>query len=158
MTQFTFNAGDFVAPPSSQRVRGPLPKGNYAVIVLDSVIKATNKNDGQYIELTMQVIEGPYAGRRHWERLNVSNPSKQAEEIAKARLQSICQAVGVPSMTDTGQLHDKPFSVTLDIDRKDETRNRMVGAQSIGWADTAPQAAPAKAAAPAASSKKPWEK
>lgn len=157
MAQFNFNAGGYVAPPTPSPSRGPLPKGTYAVIVLDSGIKSTKAGDGQYIELTLQVIEGPYAGRRHWERLNVSNPSKQAEDIAKGRLQSICQAVAVSNLTDTTQLHDKPFSITLDIDRKDETRNRMVSAQSAGWADTAPQVAPAKADAPTAS-KKPWEK
>jgi hypothetical protein len=72
-------------------------------------------------------------------------------------LQSICQAVGVSNMTDTSQLHDKPFSVTVDIDRKDESRNRIMSIQSAGWAD-APAAAPARAAAPAAPAKKPWER
>lgn len=157
MAQFNFNASGYVAAPTPAPSRGPLPKATYAVIVLDSSIKSTKAGTGHYIELVLQVIEGPYAGRRHWERLNVSNPSKQAEDIAKTRLQSICQATGVPNMTDTAQLHDKPFSITLDIDRKDETRNRMVSAQSAGWADTA-QPAPAKADAPAARSKNPWEK
>lgn len=156
MAQFNFNAGGYVAAYSPTPSRDPLPKGTYAVIVLDSVIKATKAGTGHYIELTMQVIEGQYAGRRHWERLNVSNPNKQAEDIAMARLQSICQAVGVPNMKDTGELHDKPLSVTLDIDRKDETRNRLVSVQSAGWADTS-QPAPAKAAVQAPS-KKPWEK
>lgn len=156
MAQFNFNAGGYVAAPTAAPSRAPLPKGTYAVIILDSLIRATKAGTGHYIELTMQVIEGQYAGRRYWERLNVSNPNKQAEDIALARLQSICQAVGVPNMTDTAELHDKPFSVTLDIDRKDETRNRLVSVQSAGWADTS-QPAPAKAAAPAPS-KKPWEK
>ncbi len=157
MAEYNFNAGGFIAANPSHS-RAPLPKGIYPVIVLDSGIKATRKGDGHYIELTMQVIDGQFAGRRYWERLNVSNPNKQAEDIALARLQSLCQAVGVPNMKDTSELHDKPFSIELDIDRKDETRNRVMSIQSADWADTASLPTPAKAAAPAASSKKPWEK
>lgn len=155
MAQFTFNASNFT-PSNAAPSRAPLPKGTYPVIVMDSSIKETKAGTGHYIELTMQVIEGQHAGRRLWDRLNISNPNKQAEDIALAALQSLCQAVNVTNMTDTSQLHDKPFSVTVDIDRKDESRNRIMSYQSSGWASGASQ--PAAAPAPAAPAKKPWEK
>lgn len=155
MAQFNFNAQAHT--PAATPTRSPLPKGTYAAIVMDSDIKSTKAGTGQYIELTLQVVDGQFAGRRIWDRLNISNPNKTAEDIALAQLQSLCQAVGVSNMTDTHQLHDRPFSVTLDIDRKEPDRNRVVSYQSSGWSDAAP-AASRPAAAPAAPAKKPWER
>lgn len=154
MAQFSFNATAHQS--AAAPTRAPLPKGTYSAIVMDSSIKPTKAGDGQYIELTLQIIDGPYAGRRHWERLNVSNPNKKAEDIALASLQSLCNAVGVPVLNDTTQLHDRPFALVLDIDRKEPDRNRVMGYQSAGWADAPKQTAPA--APPAAASKKPWER
>lgn len=154
MAEFNFNAQAHT--PAATPVRSPLPKGIYPAIVMDSAIKPTKAGTGQYIELVLQIVDGQYAGRRVWDRLNVSNPNKQAEDIALAQLQSLCQAVGVTNMTDTFQLHDRPFSVSVDIDRKEPDRNRVVSYQSAGWAGGE---APRAAAAPAApASKKPWER
>lgn len=157
MAQFNFNAANHQPAAKAAPTRAPLPKGLYPAIVMDSDIKPTKAGTGQYIELTLQVIEGQYAGRRVWDRLNISNPNKQAEDIALAQLQALCQAVGVPNMTDTSQLHDRPFSVSLDIDRKDPERNRIVAYQSAAWAQPSTPA-PAASAAPAAPAKKPWER
>lgn len=153
MAEFNFNAQAHT--PVANPVRSPLPKGTYQAIVMDSAIKPTKAGTGQYIELTLQIVDGQHAGRRLWDRLNVSNPNKQAEDIALAQLQSLCQAVGVTNMTDTFQLHDRPFSVTVDIDRKEPDRNRIVSYQSAGW--SSPEA-PSPAAAPPAPAKKPWER
>ncbi|CAB4166190.1 Protein of unknown function DUF669 [uncultured Caudovirales phage] len=157
MAEFSFNAQAHT--PASNPVRSPLPKGTYQAIVMDSAIKPTKAGTGQYIELTLQVVDGPHAGRRLWDRLNVSNPNKQAEDIALAQLQSLCQAVGVTNMTDTFQLHDRPFTVSVDIDRKEPDRNRIVSYLSSAWADNVPPSArPAPPAASAAAAKKPWER
>lgn len=157
MAEFNFNAKAHT--PASNPVRSPLPKDIYQAIVMDSTIKATKLGTGQYIELTLQIVDGQFAGRRLWDRLNISNPSKKAEDIALAQLQSLCQAVGVTNMTDTFQLHDRPFSVTVDIDRKEPDRNRIVSYQSAGWAGgEAPRAAAAPAAPAAPASIKPWER
>lgn len=158
MAQFNFNATAHT--PAATPTRSPLPKGTYQAIVMDSDIKMTKAGTGQYIELTLQIVDGPHAGRRIWDRLNISNPNKTAEDIALAQLQSLCQAVGVQNMTDTFQLHDRPFSVTLDIDRKEPDRNRVVSYQASAWAEASPPPPrPAAApAAPAVPSKKPWER
>lgn len=153
MAQFSFNAAS--APVSTPMSRGPLPEGRYEVIITRSDIKTTQRGDGEYIELEMQITAGDSAGRRHWERLNVSNPNKKAEDIAKAALGQLCVAVGVHDMTDTEQLHDIPFVVSLEVDRKDPTRNRIVGYESAGaQAPKAPAAPPARPAAPAGA--RPW--
>lgn len=154
MARFSFNSND--APAMSSPARGPLPPGQYEVIITKSDIKATKAGTGEYIELEMQVVDGEHSGRRIWERLNVSNPNKQAEDIAKAALGAICMATGKLDMEDTEELHDIPFVVSLEIDRKDPERNRVMG---YGQADAAP-AKPAARPAPAAAvpGARPWQR
>ena len=153
MAQFSFNAAS--APTPQMGSRGPLPPGAYEVIIAQSDIKATKAGTGEYIELEMQVVDGEHSGRRLWERLNVNNPNKTAEDIAKAALGALCMAVGVDDLTDTQQLHDIPFVIGVEIDRKDPTRNRVM---SYGQASApAPKAAaPVKPAAPAGV--RPWSR
>lgn len=154
MAQFSFNASSAPQPFAPQR--GPLPPGQYEAIITRSDIKATKAGDGEYIELEMQITSGDHSGRRVWERLNVSNPNKQAEDIAKAALRQLCVACGIDDMTDTEQLHDTPFMVYLEIDRKDPTRNRVMGYEAAGAAPApAPKAPPAK---PAAAGARPWQR
>lgn len=151
MARFSFNSND--APAMSAPARGPLPPGQYEVIITKSDIKETKAGTGQYIELEMQVVDGEHSGRRLWERLNVSNPNKQAEDIAKAALGAICMATGKLDMEDTEELHDIPFLIGVEIDRKEPERNRIM---AYGQASAAPAAKPAPAAAKPAAALRPW--
>lgn len=157
MATFNFNAAG--VEPMAPRSYEPLPNGEYEMIITKSDVKSTKAGTGQYLELEMQVVSGEHSGRRHWERLNVSNPNKQAEDIAKAALAALCMAVGVTDIADTADLHDIPFIAALEIDRKEPDRNRIVG-YSSAEAAPAPAAKPAPAARPAAPAatggKKPW--
>lgn len=156
MANFNFNAN--AVAPMAPRSYDPLPNGEYEMIVTKSDIKPTKAGTGHYLELELQVVSGEHSGRRHWERLNIDNPNKQAEDIAKAALAALCFAVGVEDMTDTEQVHDIPFIAKVEIDRKEPDRNRITGYINAGGA--APAAAPAPAAKPAAAApaRKPWEK
>jgi len=158
MPQFNFDAATHVAAPAPERA--PLPKGMYEVAVISSDLKTTQAGTGQYIELTLQVIDGPHGGRRIWDRLNVSNPNKTAEDIAKRQLQMLCLAAGVTNLTDTEQLHDRPVLAELDLDRKDPTRNRVMGYASLSTKQasrpsSAPSLPPGQKPGAAA---RPWEK
>ena len=156
MANFNFNAAS--VEPMQPRSFAPLPNGEYETIITKSDVKPTKAGTGHYLELEMQVVSGEHSGRRHWERLNIDNPNKQAEDIAKAALAGLCMAVGVEDMTDTVQLHDIPFIATFEIDRKEPDRNRITGYASADAPAPAKAAAPAArpAAAPAAG-KKPWQ-
>lgn len=154
MAQFQFNANE--APEVAPRTFGPLPAGEYPVVITKSDIKPTKAGTGHYIELELQVTDGEHSGRRLWERLNIDNPNKQAEDIAKAALGALCEAVDVLNMQDTEQLHDIPFAVSVEIDRKEPDRNRIVGYSKVITATPAPAARPAPAAARAGA--RPWQK
>ena len=160
MATFNFNAN--TVEPMQPRTYGPLPAGSYDMIIVKSDVKPTKAGTGHYLELEMQVIAGEHSGRRHWERLNVDNPNKQAEEIAKEALAALCFAVGVTDVEDTVQLHDIPFVAHMEIDRKEPDRNRITGYATANGPAAKPAAAPApRPAAPAAAAapgRKPWEK
>ena len=131
----------------------PLPPGDYQAIISDSAIKATKAGTGEYIELTMQITDGQYSGRRIWERLNISNPNKVAEEIARSQLNGLRAALGIAKLESTEQLHDTPFVLSLDIDRKEPTRNRVMGYSSAKTARHTPRLAAVETA-----TSKPWER
>ena len=154
MPTFQFDASEF-SPQPSNRSYEPLERGMYEGIIIDSSIKETKAGTGEYIELVIQVADGVHSGRRLWERLNVSNPNKTAEDIARSQLAMLCQAVGVTKLTQTEDLHDKLFLMQVDIDRKDTTRNRIIGYQAAGGKASAPATPAPKSNG---SSARPWAK
>ena len=134
-----------------------LPRGDYTAMITDSVLKDTKSGLGQYIALTIEIIDGSYSGRKIWDNLNVKNPNPTAENIAKAGLTRYFQSCGqdLEKGADTTALYNIPFKLTLGIDRKDETRNIVLGSGPLGSAlkPKTPVSRPGVEAA-----KKPWEK
>ena len=134
----------------------PLPRGEYLAIVTENQMKATKSGTGEYLELVIQIVDGEFSGRKIWERLNIHNANETAETIARAALKSLSLACGIEPLTDTDMLNDTPFTIVLDIDRKDPTRNRVMGYKPAGAAAAPVARQTATKAAPAAA--KPWER
>jgi hypothetical protein len=86
----------------------PLPAGEYPVVITESEMKPTKNNRGQYLQMTLEVIDGPMKGRKVWDRLNLVNPNNTAVEIAQRQLSSLCHAAGVMNVSDSAQLHNIP--------------------------------------------------
>jgi hypothetical protein len=63
----------------------------------------------------IEVIEGQYAGRKVFDRLNLKNPNSVAVEIAQRSLSSICRAIGVTNPKDSSDLCDKPLMIKLAV-------------------------------------------
>jgi len=98
----------------------PIPAGKYLAIISDSGMKPTKNGSGSFLELTFQVIDGPYKNRLLWSRLNLENPNKQAVEIARAQLSAICRAVGVMQPKDSLELHNLPLQITVKCKRRED--------------------------------------
>lgn len=140
---------------------GPLPAGDYEMMIVKSDTKATKKGDGHYLECEMHVLSGQHSGRRHWERFNLDNPNQQAVKIAQESLAKLCNAIGMDEVEDSTDLHDQSFIAEVGIDKKDDTRNVIWGYKAAGGAQPTFKSAPApapKPAAPAAPAKsaRPW--
>lgn len=107
----------------------PLPAGKYLAAIIGSEMKSTKAGNGAYLELTFQIIDGEYRGRRLWARLNLDNPNPSAVKIARAELAAICRAVGVLEPQDSCELHDLPLVIIVrqKTGVNGETRNEISG-------------------------------
>jgi len=99
----------------------PIPAGKYLAVITDSEMKPTKSGNGQYLEITFQILDGPHKNRVLWSRLNLDNPSTQAVEIALGELSAICRAVGVMQPRDSVELHNLPLIVTVKCKTREDT-------------------------------------
>ena len=99
----------------------PIPAGKYLAIITASEMKPTKAGTGSYLELTFQVIEGPYKNRLLWARLNLDNPNATAVQIARAELSAICRAVGVMAPGDSVELHNLPLVISVKCKKREDT-------------------------------------
>ena len=153
MAQLNFKASNVEITPRSYEA---LPEGDYEMIVTRSDTKPTKAGNGHYLELEMQIVAGPFSGRRHWERLNLDNLSQQTVKIAQEQLARLCMAVGLNEIEDSEELHDLAFIATIGTDKKDPTRNVIWDYKpAAATAAARVQVKPAAATAPA-KSQRPW--
>ena len=100
---------------------GAIPAGRYLAMVTESELKPTKSGSGSYLQLTFEILEGPYKGRFLWSRLNLENPNATTVQIARAELSAICRAVGVMTPSDSVELHNLPMFITVKCKRRDDT-------------------------------------
>ncbi len=100
----------------------PIPEGDYNAKIVESEMCLTNKAKeaddpslGQYLKLKFEVMDGKSKGRSFYRNLNLVNKSAKAVEIASKELGSICKAIGLVGVEDSGELHDKPMMAKLYI-------------------------------------------
>jgi|GEM_PF-2134555 len=96
MATLNFNANT-VEPSSDFEA---IPPGKYLAAITESEMKPTRSAQGQYLQLTFQLLDGPYKGRYLWARLNLQNPNPTTVQIARGELSAICRACGVMTPGD----------------------------------------------------------
>ena len=156
LSAYNFNAEE-VEPSSSF---DPIPAGWYTAIISSSEMKATRDGYGEYLSLTLQVIEGQYENRLVFARLNLKNANEKAVDIARKDLAAICRAVGVMSPQASEELHDIPLMIKVKVRPASgdyDASNDVGGYKADEGTDFTPPPPP-KAATPAAHAKKPWQK
>lgn len=129
----------------------PIPAGWYKAVFTESEEKPTKAQTGSYLQLSAEIIEGEYQGRKLIERLNLNNPNSTAVEIAQRTLSSICRAIGVMTPRDSTDLHDKPFMVKVAVKPGDGSygpSNEIKEYAATSGGGAAPAAAPAASTPP----------
>ena len=96
MSLLNFNASE-VAPSTGF---DPIPAGKYVAVISDSEMR-----------LEFTIIDGEYANRKLWTRLNLDNPNPDAVRLARADLSAICHAVHVLTPQDSVELHNLPLVI-----------------------------------------------
>lgn len=97
-----------------------VPAGWYNALIDESDMKPTKGGDGAYLHVRFNVIDGQYAGRKIFTRLNIRNANPVAQEIAYKQLSAIAHAVGVLNIQDSSQLHGIPLKIKVKV-KKDTT-------------------------------------
>ena len=159
LSGYNFNAEE-VEPSSSF---DPIPAGWYQAIISSSEMKATRDGYGEYLSLTLQIIDGQYENRLVFARLNLKNANDKAVDIARKDLAAICRAVGVMSPQASEELHDKPLMIKVKVRPASgdyEASNDIGGYKAVEGANLtpAPKAASKPQTPPPAATKKPWQK
>jgi hypothetical protein len=135
----------------------PLPAGWYKAVITTSEEKPTKAQTGSYLQLALEVIEGPMQGRKLTDRLNLNNPNTTATEIAFRTLSAICHAVNIMTPRSSSDLHDKPLMVKVKVKPADgqySASNEIAGYEAVGKSTTQ-EAPPAGASAGATP---PWKR
>lgn len=143
----------------------PIPAGEYVAVAVNSEFKRTQSGNGEYLEITWEIMDGQFRGRRLWDRLNLKNPNEKAVQIAQGTLSSICRAVGVLRPRDSAELHNKPVLVKVELKERNDKPGQMTN-EVKGYKPTsgtqpapvgqAPQSAPAQQ--PQQASLPPWKR
>lgn len=94
---------------------GVLSPGDYNAVITASEWKATKDGGGKYLQLELQILDGPSQNLKLTDRLNLINANAQAVQIAKGTLSAICRAVNVLTPTDSAELHNKPLRITVTV-------------------------------------------
>ena len=119
-------AGFDASQVPEQQEFSALPEGQYVVIATASEMKPTKSGNGQFLQFTFEVLDGPQKGRKLWARLNLVNPNQTAVDIAQRELGAICRAVGVIKPSDSAELHNKPMLITVAVEIDDRKRESNI--------------------------------
>lgn len=138
-----------VDPTSSFDV---IPAGTYMAVATESEIKATKSGSGEILNITFEVVDGEFKGRKVWARINVRNTNPKAQEIGQKQLSGLCHATGVLQPQDSAEFHGKPVKIKVKISKQEGygESNEIVAFEGA----TASKAAPQTTTAPRA----PWQK
>jgi hypothetical protein len=107
--------GTYDPNAEAQQDFAAIPSGEYTAQIVDSDMKPTKKNDGEFLELEYDVMDGEFKGRKLWARLNLKSPNVQAQEIANRQFASIREATGVANPRDSQELHYKPHVIRVEF-------------------------------------------
>lgn len=139
-----------------------LPAGKYRAQIVESEMRVTRNGMGQFLWLMLDIIEGPYQGRKLFDQLNLVNSNPQTVEIAQRTLSAICHATGKLQVNDSVDLHLVPMWIQVGVkppkDGYSEKNTIRYLVPEKAPAAPAYQAAPAASQTPAAPAAAPWNR
>ena len=91
------------------------PAGKYLAQIVASEMRPTKDGRGQYLYLELDILDGQFAGRKLFDRLNLVNDNPDTVDIAKRALSSICRATGQMQVKDSEQLHLIPLIADVRV-------------------------------------------
>ena len=133
-----------------------VPAGKYNAVITESGFKQTKSGNGHFLELTFEIIEGEFKGRKVWARLNLDNPNQQAVQIARGELSAICRAVNVMQPKDSVELHNLPLEISVKCKKRDDSDE--LSNEIKGYAAKGSSSSPSAPAEQAQTNTAPWKR
>lgn len=119
MAELYFNPND--VPPDDRSPMDPVPPGKYELQVIESSVAQTKSGTGVMLNLTHEIVSGPYANRKIWTRHNYQNNNPEAQRIGQREIADLCFAIGhTDALNDSNDLHGIPYMANVGIE-KDKT-------------------------------------
>ena len=107
----------------AESIRQALPAGDYPAVIVESGMKVPKSGGAAMLELVLQVQGHPqFNGAKLWDRLNIRHAKLDVANIAKQRLKAIMDAVGLASISDSQQLHNRLLTVSVAVKPTDDGR------------------------------------
>lgn len=102
-----------------------LPAGLYTVKLVKADWKENSKKTGKFLQVNMQVVDGPHTGALIIDRFNLINPNEDAVKIAKGEFVAMCRAIGVKDPPDSAALMGVRFQVMLKCEKRNDDPSKM---------------------------------
>lgn len=118
----------------------PLPNGQYEAEIIDSSVEDARSGKGRKLALTWKITAGPFENRQLWQNINILHDSVQAQEIGQKQLKSICDAIGVPAVRNTDDLHFKPALLVVGRQKDRPEYNEVKQVKPLGGGSPRPLA------------------
>jgi hypothetical protein len=109
----------------------PVPKGIYSIIIVESELTPNKNGTGTNLTLKLIIQEGKAKGRTLFDTLCVVHKNEIAQRIAQTRMKQICTALGIGQVNDTSQFHDKPLSVSIDVELDEYSTNKRNDGEKV---------------------------
>jgi Protein of unknown function (DUF669) len=90
--------------------------GKYLAQIVASEMRVTKDGSGEYLQLEIEIIDGPEAGRKVFDRLNLRNSNQTTVQIAQRTLSQICHATGVMTVSDSKDLHARRMLIDVRVE------------------------------------------
>lgn len=90
-----------------------IPAGLYLCEIIKTDLRTTKDGNGRYIFLQFRIKEGEYKGRQIFQRITTLNKSKDAMNIGKKHLSTLCHSLEIDSFNDTDELLNHETIINL---------------------------------------------
>lgn len=144
LSQFFGEAGFDAAslPPMDDYT--PLVPGKYICQITGAEIKQTKTRTGHGLTFSLTVLDGPHAGRKVFDFINIDNPNSICQEIGRRVLAALVLASGLQRLGPVAELNGKVVVAHVKVgkDQNGNDRNNVRTYSAPGAVATAPVAAP----------------
>ncbi len=130
-----------------ERQFGPLKPDWYTMEIKSMEVRSTLAKNGKYVNVGLQVVDGPGKGKYVWDKFNIVNQSVGAQAIGREKLDKLGAAAGIPTLRACSEFIGKIVDARVKVQKGNPEENdfadfRAVGSQEYGTPEQATTPAP----------------